>query len=165
LKTDSIIGSYIEHHIEFLKEHDNEKIEKGYKSIYHFLKKEAIEFNTDGMSLTEDGIMKECYKNTYDLCSTKKDIYIYTEGYVTSSIGFPVLHAWITTENGKIIDPTLRIRNANKSIEYFGVQFNFDYVTETIIEKETYGIIDNYEMGFPILTGEHEKKYWKFKKT
>jgi len=158
----SNIKEYIDLNIGFLEENYNNEDEKGYKSIYHFLKKEGSEFNIVDIKYTEEGIIKECFKNSLDLCFTNQEKYIYTEGY-TITFGLPILHAWITTTDGKIIDPTIR-KHEKVGSEYFGVQFDFNYVIETTNEKKTYGILDNYQMGFPILTGEHKKEDWKYKK-
>jgi hypothetical protein len=43
---------------------------------------------------------------------------------------------------------------SNFLVEYFGVKFSHEFVVATILDKETYGVIDNWERRFPLLRGQ-----------
>ena len=93
------------------------------------------------------GTMKECFLNSFHLSLENKDL-IYCEGYAMGII--PVLHAWCIDKDGHVIDVTW-----NDGTEYIGVFFHIDYVKKVILKKQSYGIIDNFEMKWPLLRGEH----------
>jgi hypothetical protein len=98
------------------------------------------------------GAAKECFMNAYRLAEGSDLIYV--EGYATSVI--PVLHAWVLdprpNDSGKIIETTWE----NPGEEYFGVAMPMDYVRKVLLARKFYGVLDCYEIGFPLLTGEHE---------
>jgi hypothetical protein len=90
------------------------------------------------------GTFKECFSDAYKLASRKPDRYIYCEGYATSHIGIPVLHAWdFDTKRGVVVDRTW---HDNRGQEYFGVPFNINYVNTVIVRTEVYGILGNLYM-------------------
>ncbi len=103
----------------------------------------------------------QCFKNAFELMG--KDVPmkypVYVEGYATFlNVGFPMLHAWCVSEDGWVLDPTWSL-----GMEYFGIAFNPKYVIKTCMKRKCYGIIDNWEERWPLLTGKHKEKKWKWK--
>lgn len=96
------------------------------------------------------GVIKMCYQNTFDLCMRNPEL-IYCEGYALGSI-MPVMHAWASTKTREVIDATW----PEVGSEYVGLPFKFDYVRECMLESETYGVIDNWGQGYPLLRGDVE---------
>ena len=74
----------------------------------------------------------------------------YVEGYAHSII--PVLHAWVT-DGKNALDPTW-----DNGKKYYGVIFPFWYVTKILLKRKAYGVIDCWELDFPLLTGKDNYK-------
>ena len=89
---------------------------------------------------------KECFMNATQLSQSHSEL-TYTEGYAFNMI--PTMHAWVVDKEGNAYDPTWE-----KGFEYFGVEFSGQYLSKTLLKKGTYGLIENMEMGFPLLTGK-----------
>lgn len=95
----------------------------------------------------EWGEEKQCFANaTHAMLRFPK--LTYCEGYALGII--PVLHAWLVTPRGIVVDPTWR----KAGTEYFGVPFNKQFVMRTLRSRGYYGVLDNMEEGFPLLTGK-----------
>jgi len=94
----------------------------------------------------EMGKPHECFQNAFQLAQASDLTYV--EGFV--HVVIPIQHAWCVDGRGMVVDNTLK----EPADEYFGVPFNFRYVTRTVVGKETYGVIDNWEEGFPLLQGK-----------
>ena len=121
---------------------------KKYSCIEEFVLKNGQEFTSQNGKKLKRGRMKECFKNAYHLADDSALIYV--EGYATSlGLGVPFLHAWCVDTEGKVYDPTWK-----NGGEYFGVPFDLKYVRKTIFRREKFGVIDNVEMGFPLLVGK-----------
>lgn len=85
------------------------------------------------------GELKQCYLNTFRNMLPGK--YIYTEGYgMVEGLPIPFEHAWLTTPDGKVIDPTWR---DNKPLAYFGIQFTYEFVLETAERTGFAGVLFN----------------------
>jgi hypothetical protein len=79
----------------------------------------------------------------------------YCEGYaMRAGLPIPVLHAWVVTPEGTVIDPTWR-EHPGDSYAYLGVPFRTEYLMRCLAANQVYGLIDRYETGFPLLTGDH----------
>jgi len=117
-----------------------------HKSFEEFLLAEGREMEPGEVRL--NGEIKECFMNAYH-CAERHNL-LYVEGYAHSVI--PTMHAWIADETGNAFDPTWK----KMGEEYFGVVFPLEYVNKIIFARECYGVIDSWELGFPLLTGEHE---------
>ena len=100
---------------------------------------------------------KECFKNALELAWSSIE-YTYCEGFI-SVHGVPIQHAWCVNKNGLVVDPT--IQTPKSDYEYFGVCFNTEFVTKSVLKRKRYGIIDNPEQRFPLLQGKHEDKVIK----
>lgn len=98
---------------------------------------------------TKQMTMKGCYANAYHLTVTNSNLQ-YCEGIGQGKGLFPMCHAWCITESGQVIDPTWK-----KADWYFGVTFPIEYVEHILFQKETYGVLDSFELKWPLLTGEH----------
>jgi hypothetical protein len=91
----------------------------------------------------------ECFKNAFELVLRYPSL-TYCEGYAASF--FHLHHAWCVTSHGEVVDPTWR----DGSTDYFGIPFHFDYVHHVVCEKKSFGLLGNFEMNYPLLTGEHD---------
>lgn len=100
----------------------------------------------------ERGILKECYRNVFLLCEGRPDL-IYVEGYAMGVI--PMMHAWAVTKSGIVVDPTWEEGTA-----YFGIPLKREYVVRSAIEREYYGVIDNWMATWPIL--QDDPTEWKY---
>jgi len=119
-----------------------------YNSIEEFVLTNGKQYDY-AMSGVKKGRMKLCFMNTYRLIQKDPSL-TYVEGYAqTKNLPLSVLHAWAVDKNGVVHDPTW-----DDGTSYFGVPFSRDFVEETILSKGTYGVIDNYEQDFPLLSGK-----------
>ena len=93
-----------------------------------------------------------CFKNAFLLVSEFRNELLYTEGYaLNNNSPTPVLHAWAMTAKGECVDPTWP-----GGVEYFGVPFDFEYVTRIAFGAEVFsGVIDNGHDQHPLLSGVH----------
>jgi len=116
-----------------------------YMCLEELVLKNGREF-TEKIPYWEDlMIKKECFKNAFDVSLKNKDL-IYVEGFAQPEGLITLLHAWCSTKDGKVIDPTWE-----RGEFYYGIPFSTECVLETVIKREKYGILDNWEMGFPLL--------------
>jgi len=119
--------------------------------VLHF--GEAFSFS-ELPSYIERGEMKQCFKNAYHLALSSPE-HTYVEGFACGVI--PVMHAWCIDSKDQVVDPTW-----TDGREYYGVRFNLNYVNEVIEDKSTYGVIDNWEDRFPLLSGAHTVEHFGF---
>jgi len=83
------------------------------------------------------GKNKLCFMNSYGLAFEKG--WQYVEGYALSGIvPFPVLHAWVVTDSGEVIETTWK----DSGVAYFGIPFDFDFIHKVLLETRTHGVID-----------------------
>lgn len=107
------------------------------------------------------GIIKECFRNCFNVAGVHRDRVIYCEGYAVGSM-IPVHHAWLVTHDGTVIDPTWHDRGiSNEKTQYFGIAFDWQFVLETAMRTKYYGVIDNWHEGFPLLKSETTEFLWK----
>lgn len=93
------------------------------------------------------GRPKECYRNAFELLTENLDL-VYCEGYCSGLI--PFMHAWVTDKEGSVIDNTLPDPETRL---YFGVPFKEDYVFDVIQRRKYYGVMEAWDIGFPLLCG------------
>jgi len=96
----------------------------------------------------ERGKLKECYNNALDLALAHPNL-TYVEGYAMGVI--PTPHAWCVDSQLNVYDPTWK---ADYGQRYFGIPFKTRFVLDTVMAKGTYGVLENWEQKFPLLTGE-----------
>ena len=92
---------------------------------------------------------KECFSNAWHLASETGLTYV--EGFAFN-VMFPMLHAWCVDQEGNVVDPTWK---TPEDCQYFGVPFSMEYVNRIIFKRKRFGVIDNMQMDFPLLTGKH----------
>ena len=98
------------------------------------------------------GLPRQCFRNAVRLALRKPRTYTYVEGYAINTwvSGHPVAHAWCVDQEGFVVDSTW-----DEGADYFGVPFRVEYVKRMAGDRRDYSLIDNEEMGFPLLTGAH----------
>jgi hypothetical protein len=117
-----------------------------YESIEDFVLREGESFPwREKPKSVRFGRQKECFKNAMHLAIETG--WTYCEGYAMGY--FPTMHAWVVDDEGFVIDNTWR--DDQPAREYLGVRMTEDFVTETVLAKGTYGVIEDYERRFPIL--------------
>jgi hypothetical protein len=132
-----------------------------YLCIEDFVLREGQMFTTPDAELPDDvprGIVKECFKNcmnavAFGLYQDNSD-YFYCEGYAVGLI--PMLHAWLVTPEGKVVDPTW----SEPGTEYFGVAFNRKFAQRQTLKQECYGLLDAWTSEWPLLQGIDPEE-WK----
>ena len=98
------------------------------------------------------GRPRECFRNAATLALRKPDLYVYVEGYAVNRwvAMHTVAHAWCVGSDNFVVD-----RTWDEGTEYFGVPFRHDYLRGVLKVRRDYGLIDNPEMDFPLVTGAH----------
>ena len=99
------------------------------------------------------GVPRQCFRNAVRLALRKPRFYTYVEGYAINSwvADYPVAHAWCVDPEHFVVDTTW-----DEGADYFGVPFRAEYVRRMAgTRRRDYPLIDNEEMGFPLLTGAH----------
>lgn len=127
-----------------------------YKNMYDFLAREGQVFErTHKFKETgwKRGIPKNCYGNSYNLAISKIGI-SYCEGLAISKNVpmLPLAHAWNFRFDLDVIDSTW----GDKAVQYFGVIIPSWYILQCALQTGTYGVIDSWELQWPILTGKHK---------
>jgi hypothetical protein len=117
-------------------------------SIEDYLLKNGKFFRTDPSIKVHRGEMKECFMNAQRLAQMKG--YRYVEGYASGII--PTLHAWVINEHDVVLDPTWNDEDA----VYFGVVIPMAYVLKVNLLRKAYGVLDAWEIDYPLLTGKHK---------
>lgn len=88
-----------------------------------------------------------CFNNAFKLAQDEG--YAYVEGYACGII--PVHHAWNIGHDGKVIDVTWAGRYTDENSAYYGVEIPFAVVVDQLLQKRTYGVVDNWEADWPLL--------------
>ena len=110
------------------------------------LRKGTAWMNIDRNHSYGQGEMKECFFNAHRVAMHHGLRYV--EGYAAGII--PVFHAWNLTEEGVVVDTTWDDGKA-----YFGVELPLWYANRIMMERERYGVLDAWEIKWPLITGEH----------
>lgn len=141
------VTAYLEAMVELKKQFNSPK-DYYYPSIEAFLLAHGKHYKPHsrpkGVKL---GPAKLCFMNAFLLANDNPDAYTYVEGFaVPKGIGLPLEHAWCVDKDGNVIDNTW-----GDATEYFGVPFKIDAIRRVLLDKGTYGIIDDWEHKHPIL--------------
>lgn len=83
------------------------------------------------------GEAKACYANAGRLALERDDLQ-YCEGFAMKKGLFPVHHAWCTTAQGHVVDPTWE---HTLSMEYRGVVLNKPYLRNTVERNGVWGVL------------------------
>ena len=137
---------YMEALVSF-KESGKMKVPEGWKysCIEDLVLKNGRNF-TEKIPFWDDLLPKKgCFENVTKIVIKNKDL-IYVEGFAQPKGLITTLHAWCLTKDEKVIDPTWE-----NGEFYYGIPFNTEYVLKVILERKKYGILDNWEMDFPLL--------------
>ena len=98
------------------------------------------------------GAMRACFKNAA-LMSKRHDL-IYVEGFASANKGHsPTLHAWCIDKCGSVYDRTWSFTGLNS---YFGIPIKQSYLKKMYEATGAYGVLDQWEIGYPILTENPE---------
>lgn len=123
-----------------------------YRSIYEFLLRNGQEYPKVRKRMptgVRRGRSKECFRNAFYLAMEREPYgWKYVEG-MAFSVAIPMMHAWVVDDKGCVVDPTWK-----DGKDYFGVELPFHYVQKTVFKKKTFGVVDAYELRWPLLTGK-----------
>lgn len=97
---------------------------------------------------------RECYANA-GRHALRDDNVLYCEGYgLRLHLGIIVAHAWVAdARTGAVLDTTWKVQ-PDEERAYFGVPFATDYLAAVIARAHSWGLLDRWEAGFPLLTGQ-----------
>jgi len=150
------VKEYMEHLVSFNEKRPAKLKGFIYLCIEDFVLKNGREF-IEKIPFWEDLMTpKECYKNVTEIVIDNENL-TYVEGFAQSKGLITTNHAWCCTKEGKVIDPTWKDGEF-----YYGVPFATKYLIETLLEREKYGILDDWERGYPLLK-EGIKKHFLVK--
>jgi hypothetical protein len=100
------------------------------------------------------GEPKQCYKNAADAVlgmGGKQPLSDarYVEGFVHAAglEGLPIAHAWVVDKDDKVLELTLN----EPGVEYQGIEVPNDVLARTLLRRESYGVFDDWQAGFPFL--------------
>ena len=91
------------------------------------------------------GSPRECFRDALLLAARNAEELTYVEGYAYRSL-LPCHHAWCITGDREVIDATWD----PAGVEYLGIPFWLEYVEDVTSERGYYGILDNWQMNYPL---------------
>ena len=102
---------------------------------------------------------KACYANVLHAAIARKSVYV--EGFATPKPGsLAVLHARVNNLHNSGVAYDLTWRDGH---EYFGIPFRLDYVLRMCERAGHPGVLDIWELGWPLVRGDDriEDVMWK----
>lgn len=128
-----------------------------YSSIEELVRAEGTVF-TESRALSADeaewqGAPRQCYANAANAVLgfggvEKNPDWTYVEGFVRSDpVPFPIQHAWVQDKNGTAIELTLD----EPGQEYVGIAFSDEQLRDSLLRRQVYGVLDDYDQGFRLL--------------
>src|SRR6266849_9627573 len=122
-----------------------------YQGISDFILREGQFFDPRPLPARIDfWEMRHCYKNAF--WTALQEGFAYVEGYASSSLGLPMLHAWNLDSEGFVVDRTWDPHGR----VYFGVVFPLEFVPRK--RGKQYPVIDDWEHGYPILRSAWDRE-------
>jgi len=111
------------------------------------------------------GDVNNCFKNAFVLAVKNKTRYLYCEGFASSGL-IPLIHAWVVDRKGRVIDPTWCPDGTNNKMEYYGIPFDWDYVTRQFKDMKHFGFINDTKRKWSLLREEKNefKSKWRFER-
>ena len=141
-----VIEQYLGAEVELLRRHRAQPRHR-YWSLGHFVLQHGRAWPTRRYECGR-GAVKECFRNAALLALEDPGL-VYVEGYALGII--PVLHAWCVTRDGSEV---AEVTWPEMGTEYYGIPFRREYLHSRLERYRMYGLIDQYERGFPILSEE-----------
>ena len=94
--------------------------------------------------------VQACFANALHAAMSGK--WVYVEGFaIPEKGGLAVLHAWVTDPKNPMVACD---RTWGTGREYFGIPFQLEYVVRTHEKAGHPGVLDAWELGWPLLRGE-----------
>jgi hypothetical protein len=103
---------------------------------------------------------RQCFYNA-QLAAIRDRRLTYVEGYVLRII--PILHAWLVTDSGAVVDPTPAFGIWNgwfTDLEYFGVEFRDTGMLARRMVESGYSssLLDDWQADWPAMRGVYDKE-------
>jgi len=132
---------------------------KGFRwnSLYAFMSAKAVNMPENAVVTQRLGTMKQCYRNaTIAVLRQRKDgPLIYCEGHaIPSDVGIPMDHAWLYDMDKQTVIETTWTK---PGFEYFGIAFNREFLRTQIKGRKYYGLINAWDVDFPLLSMTDEE--------
>lgn len=152
------IKGFLQQEADLMELMDNQNTIGEYRSMDGFVLKNGINFEPAPLPKgIRPGVVKECYRNAANLVLGNPRRFIYCEGYALGVI--PVMHAWAIDCDCNVVDSTWVKEPCSLGTEYFGVAIKREYLMSMMRKTETYGVIDQWTHGWPIL--KDDPKLWR----
>lgn len=102
------------------------------------------------------GEPQRCYQNVVETVERRRwrkggKPFVYAEGFCSTGV-IPFNHAWGLDPDG-VVELTLRPQAGLdvRAEAYWGVAFDQRFVLETLEARDRYGVIDAWDLGYPLL--------------
>jgi hypothetical protein len=108
---------------------------------------------------------KACFQRSYALASGARSPWVYVEGFALNDrFGLAIPHGWVMRTDKP--DTAYEVAwEHTGGAAYLGIPFRLDYIRKVFSasRRTSYGVIDAYWLGFPLLTGDEpiEKVIWR----
>ena len=88
------------------------------------------------------GYAKQCFRNATEVARhSANGRFAYVEGYAVGTVPIPVEHAWVVdTRDGLACEITWPLTGR----EYWGVQFDRDWLVEVVRSQPHYGVVERF---------------------
>lgn len=87
------------------------------------------------------GRPRQCFRNSFLLAERRPELGLrYCEGYASSDLGIPTLHAWCVDPDDQVVDPTWPEPAEGA---YFGLALPLDLVRATVVRTGCWGVLAN----------------------
>jgi len=124
----------------------------GYSSLEEFVLRHGREFAWEKRGrIVKDVEPNQCFMNAAKLALDTGLTYV--EGFaVAAPAPIAVQHAWCVLD-GLVIDPTWDAEALLVGARsYFGIPIRTEYLRETLLRREIWGVMDDWQGGYPMLS-------------